>query len=205
MSVSAELTFGYALIVAGICTFVAPTLLSVISEIAPDASMKMGQDLAQPSIESRRRARLRLKDKISVLPNRGLIGVVFLVLSVPMFLSMLGPESQGIYVHLSPAQRLATKCVNDAIVITVKKHNRDIRVTVNGMGIPRNDVWQALVPKLSVRANWEVFVDADQDVDVSDLIAAVEIIRSLGAKPIILTPSLKKQLSDSCTHRLQVD
>lgn len=208
MSVPVELTFGYALIVAGICMFVGPTLLGAVSEIAPDASMKLGQHLAQPSIESRRRAKLRLKDKVSILPNRGLIGgVVVLLVLIPVFQSIQEPDSTGIYVQLSPqrGQGVDENCVSGPILVTVKSHDGSSRVMVNGTEIRWEALRQALITRLSSRANWEVFVDADEDVELSVPVHAFEIIRSLSAKSVILTPALKKQLADSCTHYLQVD
>jgi biopolymer transport protein ExbD len=206
MSVPVELMFGYLLVLAGICTFIAPTLLNAVSEIAPDASMKLGQNLAYNSVEAGRRKRLPLKDRFCVLPNRGLISIVFLILLVPMFQSIMEPGSKGIYLRLF-LQRIPfdEKCLSGAVVVTVKEHNGAIRIRLNGTEIQLENLQQALASQLSHRADWEVFVQGDENIELSDLMPAIEIIRSLRAKAIILTPALKKQLMDGCTRKLQVD
>jgi biopolymer transport protein ExbD len=207
MSVPVELIFGCALILAGIFTFFAPTLLSAISEIALDRSMKMGHQLVHESIELRRQQRLPLRTKFVSLPNRGLLGVVILPLLVPVFLSLFEPESTGIYVQLSPqlGQAVDENCLSGPILLRVKQHDGSSRVVLDGQEIQWSELRPTLISKLSGRANWEVFVEADEDVELSIPVQTFEIIRSLGAKAVILTPTLKKQLVDSCMSLLQVD
>ena len=90
-------------------------------------------------------------------------------------------------------------------MVTVKEHNGAIRIRLNGTEIQLENLQQALENQLSHRADWEVFVQGDENIELSDLMPAIEIIRSLRAKAIILTPVLKKQLMDGCTRKLQVD
>jgi hypothetical protein len=186
MSVPVELIFGCALILAGIFTFFAPTLLSAISEIALDPSMKMGHQLVHESIELRRQQRLPLRTKFVSLPNRGLLGV---------------------YVQLSPqlGQAVDESCLSGPILLRVKQHDGSSRVVLDGQEMQWSELRPTLISKLSGRANWEVFVEADEDVELSVPVQTFEIIRSLGAKAVILTPTLKKQLVDSCMSLLQVD
>ena len=59
MYAPSELELGHLLIVGGLVFLLAPTLLHMLDNYAPDDSMKMGEGLAYESVELRRRRRLR--------------------------------------------------------------------------------------------------------------------------------------------------
>jgi hypothetical protein len=80
--------------VGGLITVFAPFVAGMVANYAPDSSIQLGRNIENDSVELRLRRRLPLKERFSVLPNRGLVGgaAVLLVL-VPIFLMVLPQES----------------------------------------------------------------------------------------------------------------
>lgn len=204
LSVPNELALGYSLGLVGIVVLLAPALIRTVDPFAPDASTTMGEGLAHDSVERRRQRRLPLRNKFTILPNRGLVGgAVVLLLLIPMFLMVAEQESKGIYVRLT-LQRLRgpdENCLAGPIVVKVKSHNASSQMLLNGTEISREELEQSLRTKLSTRANWEVFVEGDDSVSFADPMYAIDVIDSLHAKAVILTPTLKRQMSEGCPSR----
>ena len=172
--------------------------------MAPDASMKLGQNLANQSVEFRRLRRLPLKKRFVVLPNRGLVGgSAVLLLLLPMYLMLEKPDSMGIYVAIN-AQSGRTPddyCIAGPIVVSVLTSDASTKVFLNGSEIRRKDLPHVLRTQLAARANWEVFVEASDLTSYSDAVDAIDQIRSLGAKSVLLTPKLKEKLAEECSIR----
>jgi biopolymer transport protein ExbD len=199
-----ELAVGYLLAVGGIFLVLAPTLLDMVSSYAPDASMKMGQDLAHQSVELGLQGRLPLRKRLSAFPNRGLVGgVVMLLLLVPMFLMVTEQDAKGIYIRLVPQRGPGPdeNCLAGPIVVTIKQHKGVSRTFLNRTEIRREDLDQALRGRLAKRAKQEVFVEGDADLQVADPMYAIEVINALPAKAVILTPGLKRQMDETCRPR----
>ena len=190
--------------VGGVTLLLAPSLLRVFDSYAPDASMKMGEGLAHESVELRRTRRLPLKKRLSVLPNRGLVGgVVMLLLLIPMFLMVVRQESNGIYIRLTPRRGRGPdeNCLVGPIVVKVEPRDASRQMLLNGTEVGREQLERALRAKLSTRANWEVFVEGDDSVPFADPMYVIDVINALHAKAVILTPKLRRQMTDSCPPR----
>jgi biopolymer transport protein ExbD len=204
MSVPNELALGYSLGVIGILVLLARALIRTVDPFAPDASAKMGEGLAHESVERRRARRLALRKRFSVLPDRGLVGgAVVLLLLIPMFLMLPKPDSKGIYVRLTPRRWKGPdeNCLAGLILAEVQLHNGSSKMLLNGREVSRNELEESLITKLSTRANWEVFVKGDESVSFGDVMYAIDVINALHAKAVILSPELKRQITEGCRPR----
>jgi biopolymer transport protein ExbD len=202
MDASNELALGYIFAIVGIVVLFAPTLIRALDDCAPGASVKMASGIADQSIEWRRQQRLPLKKRFST-PNRGVVGsaAVLLVL-VPTFLMVIESDqnNRGIYVRLTPQRGRSPdeNCLAGPVIVTVKRSDASSLFLVNGAEAKREELAQALKIKLASRANWEVFVEAEDAVNFSDAMEAIEVVNSLQARAVILTSRLKKQMADQC-------
>jgi biopolymer transport protein ExbD len=170
-----------------------------MGEVTPD--LKMGE-VAPESVESRRQRRLPLSRKFATLPNRGLVGGgMILLLLVPVFVMVNQHDlARGIYVRLVPRHHSGPdeNCLEGPIVIAVHEHGEVSQLFLNGTEVRREQLEQALKSKLAGRANWEVFIDGDSASPFAEPMYAIDIINSLHAKAVILTPKLKEQLARTC-------
>jgi biopolymer transport protein ExbD len=201
-----ELALGYSLVVVGVVVFLAPALIRMVGSYAPDASMKMGQGLAHESVELRRQRRLPLRRKFTVLPNRELVGgTVSLLLLLPLFYMVTRHDylARGVYVQLVPRHYSGADeiCLESPIVVTINQHGSTRKVLLNGTEVSWEEFERVLKSKLAERANWEVFVEGDDDVSFADPLYVIDVINALHAKAVILTPELKRQMSESCPLR----
>lgn len=201
MSAPNELALGYFLGVVGIVVLLASALNRTVDQFAPDASMKMGVALTHESVERRRTGRLPLNKRFSVLPNRGVVGgAAILLVLIPTFLMVSGQPSKGIYVRLTPSRFTGPDedCLAGPIVVELKSQNALSEMLLNGKKISREELKQSLKTKLSTRANWEVFVDGDESQLLADPMYVIDVVNSLHAKTVILTPKLKRQIAEDC-------
>lgn len=204
MDVSHELACGYVVTLTGIAIVLWPTLSGLIEDVAPDASMKLGQSLADHSVEWRRQQRLPLKKRLVVLPNRGVVGgSAVLLLLLPMYLMLEKPDSRGIYVGINSwAGRITDDyCLAGPIVVTIQKKGTSTHLSLNGSEIRHEELAMALRAQLVVRANWEVFVEGDDSISYSEVMDVIDQVSSLHAKPVMLTPKLKRKLAEGCPFR----
>lgn len=201
LSVPEELAIGYLLILVGMALLCAPALVRLAHDFAPDSSVKLGSNLAHCSVELRQKKRLPLTRCFSTLPNRGLLGgSVVLLLLLPMYLIVEPQESLGIYIRL----RLRffggfnETCLAGPLIVTVHARNHSSYFLLNGVETPRQELEQSLKTNLARRRNWDVFVEADDAVDVAGPVSAIDVINDLHAKAVILTPVLRKQIVTEC-------
>jgi biopolymer transport protein ExbD len=198
MSVPNELALGYSLGVVGIVVLLAPALIRTVDPFAPDVSMKMGAGLAYDSVEIRRRKRLPLKPKFTFLPNRGLVGgAMILLLLLPVFFMVTQHElARGIYVRLLPRHHAGPDeiCLLGPLVVTVRQHGSVAQLFLGGTEVSRERLQEALKSELARRANWEIFIEADDSVSFADPMYVVDAINTLHANAVILTPRLKERL-----------
>lgn len=202
LSVPTELALAYLLAAGGIVTCLASTLIRMVGHCAPDALVKAGERFACESVEMRLRRRLPLKKQFSALPDKAVVGgPLMLLLLIPMFLLILPPTPRGIYVSVSPRRfrESSADCVAGHIVVTMKRHSKLTQLFLNGKEVNREELEPALKAELVRRANWEVFIEADDILDYAEPMYAVDVINTLHANPVILTPNLKEQIaSDEC-------
>ena len=195
-----ELVLGYVQALCGAVLLLHPTLLSVGGTCAPDASMKMGQALAHESVELRARQRLPLKKRLALLPNRGLLGAPVILLLLVMFFAFGPRPSTGFIVRLTP-RRIGTldeKCFAGPLIVTVRYRSTSSQLSLNGTEVTLDRLGPALKPQLSMRANWEVFVEADDVLPFAEAMNAIDVIHSLHANAVMLTPKLKQQIAETC-------
>ena len=198
MLADAELALGCSLAVIGVVVLLAPTFVRMGGSYAPDASMKIGEELAHESVECRRQRRLPLERKFTMLPNRGLVGGALILLPlVPVFMVTQHDLARGIYVRLAPRDHSGPDgiCVAGPIVVTINQHGSLSTLRLDGTEMSREELEQSLKSKLSKRANWEVFVEGEDSVSFADPMYAIDIINALHAKAVILTPKLKRQIA----------
>lgn len=205
MSVPNELALGYSLGLAGIVVLLAPALIRTVDSFTPDASMKMGAALAYDSVEVRRRQRLPLKPKFTFLPNRGPVGgAMILLLLAPVFVMVTEHDlARGIYVRLLPRHHSGPEenCLEGPIVVALKRHADASKLLLNGTEVSRAQLEPALKSKLAGRANWEVFIECDDSAPFAEPMFAVDVINSLHAKAVILTPKFKDEMTNTCSVR----
>jgi len=202
MSVPNGLAAGYSLEVVGIIVLLAPALIRIVDPVAPDAAMTMGANLAHDSVEDRRQRRLPLRKKFSVLRNRGLVGgAMILLLLVPMFVMVTQHDlARGVYVRLAPRHHSGPdeNCLDGPIVVAVRQHGDISQLFLNSTEVGREQLETALKSKLGGRANWEVFIGGDDAADFAEPMFALDVINSLHAKAVILTPRLNEQMAKDC-------
>ncbi len=86
--------------------------------------------------------------------------------------------------------------------MTVVSHSDATRMLLNGKEINREELAPALKAALAERANWEVHVEGDDSVPYADPMYVVDVVNSLYAKAVILTPQLKEQIAAAtCSPR----
>jgi len=195
LDVPTELALGYLLIAAAIVAFLTPILIRMIRGFTPNE---------YPSVEERRRRRLPLRKKFSALPDRAVVGGALMLLLLPaMFLMILPMTPKGLYVRLVPRHdwRPNENCLQGPIVVSVNWHNGSSQMFLNGKEITRDELARALKAELARRENWEVFVEGDDNVSYSDPMYAIDVINSLHARAVLLTPKLKQQIAAAgCAH-----
>jgi biopolymer transport protein ExbD len=192
LDVPSELALAYALAVSGAITLLAPTLIRIAGGFAPGDSVK-APSLDQESAESRLRRRLPLRPRLSAL-DRGVVGsMAVLLLLVPTFLIVdWHTTPKGIYVQLSTTG-LAMQDTDGPIIVSVRWHSGSDQFFLNGKATRRDELATALKAQLARRPNWVVVVEADADVDFAAPVYVMDVINSLRAKTVMLTPRLKEQ------------
>jgi biopolymer transport protein ExbD len=140
------------------------------------------------------RRQLPLKGRISRLPSFGLIyALLLLALLIPVFLIFLGtnPQSTGIEVHLMKLSPIIGQADFDQPPLVVRVESSRIgspsHVYLNSKPV----AWEALESELrnefKSRPKWTVYVQAGDEVEWGDAVRAMDIIRGMGAKVILLT------------------
>jgi biopolymer transport protein ExbD len=91
-------------------------------------------------------------------------------------------------------------CVLGPLVVTVRQRGAITALFLGGKEISQDRFQEALKRELARRANWEVFVEADDSVSFTYAMHAIDAINSLHATAVIFTPTLKEQISKACSH-----
>jgi biopolymer transport protein ExbD len=201
MDAPTELALAYLLSGIGVVALVAPYLIRIAADFAPDASANAGEHFPHVSTEVRLRRRLPLRPKLSALPNRALIGgVVMLLLLLPAFLMMDQTlPAKGFYVRLTPRefQFPLEDRFEGPIVVTVVESGQ---MLLNGKELTRDQLRPALKAALGRRRNWEVTVEGDDSASYADPMFAIEVINSLQARAVILPKKAKAKIApDHCS------
>ncbi len=142
------------------------------------------------------RRTLPLRPRSSRLPPFGLVYTVILAgVLIPTFLIYLyvwryDHRSAGIEVHLlNLGPQRAADSWTGLLVVQVEDVGTGLppRLYLNSKAI----VWEALGPalkdELKSRSEWVVYVEADRNVNWGDAVNAMDIIRGVGAKVVLLT------------------
>jgi len=176
----------------------------MLPPFASEASLKM-EEGTHESVEVRRQRRLPLRRKFTVLPNRGLVGgMMVLILLIPVSILVNQHDlAMGIYVRLVPRHHSGPdeNCLEGPIIVTVKRYGGVIQLFLNGTKVGREQLAPALASKLAWRANWEVFVEGDDSAPYLEPMFVIDVINSIHAKAVILTPKLKEEMAKACVSR----
>lgn len=143
------------------------------------------------------RRKLPLRARFSQPPAFGLVYAVVLAnVLMPSFLIFIyvwgyDHPSVGINVHLLNPGPLSAPRDSWTTPLVVRVENSrvgsPVRLYVNSRAI----AWEALSPALKAelksRSNWVVYVEADRDVNWGDAVNAMDIIRGVGVKVVLLT------------------
>jgi biopolymer transport protein ExbD len=96
---------------------------------------------------------------------------MLLLLLVPMFLIISPIESRGIYVRLTPQLKgVFEDCLGGPIIVTVRRDNASNQMLLNGKRVVQQDLARNLQAELATRANWEVYVEGADPIDLGDAV-----------------------------------
>jgi biopolymer transport protein ExbD len=127
---------------------------------------------------------------------------VLLILPIAFVMVTQNDPARGVYVRVNPQYADPHEtCLENSIIVTMKQHDSVSQIWFAGNEVSPEELERALKPKLAVRANWEVFVEGDDSVPFADWMGAIDVIRALQAKPVILTPALRRQMVERCASR----
>jgi biopolymer transport protein ExbD len=101
------------------------------------------------------------------------------------------PKGLKVYIPKPGTYLLADEPWNNPPVVRVDALGN---LYLNRQPVRLADLGERLEKALSLWADWTVFVDADPDVNVGDVIATVDLIHAIGGtKVLLVTPSMKKE------------
>ena len=129
---------------------------------------------------------------------------MILLLLLPVLFMVTNHElSRGINVRLAPRHQAGPDeiCLLGPVVVTVRQHGSVIQLFLGRTEVKRERLEEALKTELARRADWEVFVEGDDLISLTDAMDVVDAITTLHAKAVILTPKLKEQMAKSCSSR----
>lgn len=154
----------------------------------------------EPNVSFEERQRLAPSRGGAILPHWGLLfsaifGVLLLPTAILQHLNHLTPK--GIYVSLSSTHFAKAKASLSMPPIIVSVQWRgSARFLLNGTEVRREDLGPALKAELSRRPEWIVFVEGAGELDVSEVMYAVDVIHDLHATSVLLTPAMKQSIPD---------
>jgi len=128
---------------------------------------------------------------ISGLPQFGLVcalvvGIVMMVLL--MVFQLNRPISKGLWVFLGGRNQPGKSPIFSPPVIVRIESTRQSppRVYVNSKPVAWKDLGSALTEELKVRSEWVVYVEGDRDLQWDDIVNAVDTIRGVHARAVLL-------------------
>ena len=155
------------------------------------------------------RRKLPLKARFSRPPSFGFVyAAVLTTVLMPSFLIFIGnnPQSAGIEVHLANLGPVKTTVDSwaDALVVRVGNAGNGVppQLYLNSKAIAWEALGTALKAELKSRVDWVVYVEADRDVDWGSAVNAMDIIRGVGAKVVLLTTEPTGSAANSRHARL---
>jgi biopolymer transport protein ExbD len=66
------------------------------------------------------------------------------------------------------------------------------RFFVNGQEVQRNELHDKLIDRLSRRAEWTVYFEANPDVSYMDAVYVMDTVQKCGARLVWVTPKMRK-------------
>jgi biopolymer transport protein ExbD len=130
------------------------------------------------------------------LPNWGLVGASIWWVVIILFVTSMSarPTQLGLFVAVKgrdPAIEEKSPWP-DTLAVVVRTPRRFF---VNGEEIERGKLRATLLERLSHRAVWTVYVEAEYDTVYMDTAYAIDTIQGCGAKVIWITPKLREQMT----------
>lgn len=153
-----------------------------------DASVAEG--FYHPSVERRLRARLPLKSRIAVLPDRSLVFGMPILLSLLMivFINQSFRVPKGIDVGVAPASALIAS--QQALVVQVQRgtgtHSYDEQFRIQNKVVPRDELRSRLKAELAGRDRRRVLISGDEDMPFDWVVEVVDLVNGLGGRPVLV-------------------
>ena len=127
---------------------------------------------------------------ISGLPQFGLVCglVVGIVMMVLMVFQLNRPIPKGLWVFLAGRNDPGKSPIfSPPVIIRIESTRQSPpRVYVNSKPVAWKDLGSALTEELKVRSEWVVYVEGDRDLQWNDVANAVDTIRGLHARAVLL-------------------
>lgn len=139
---------------------------------------------------------------ISALPTFGFFCATILSLLVISFMMIyaIHPHPKGIRVLIrsSYPEITSTGAVEQPIVVRIEDVGPDFpyRLYVNSKPVPRNELESALRDELKRRPDWIVGVEADPNLPWMAVVDAVDLIKQMQARAVLLTPETSKWMRE---------
>lgn len=202
MYVGNELTLGLVLLGVGAVAIWTRVVMSVVSTYAPGKDVGIENGFYHQSVEQRRKARLPLREKFSVLPDRAVMfGMPVMGMMLVMVLMDLPLPSKGIFVAIAARGSAPATVAEQPVVVQVEKTpnpNFDKEAwpsrrerwapvfRVQGQLIAESDLRRALKKELARRGDWSVFIYGDDDLPFQSVVEVVDVVNGLGGRPVLV-------------------
>lgn len=183
----------FMLVCGGIIWLIVPLAMRTMGNWASGDDARVEPGFESNNVELRRRERLPLRRRISLLPDRSVLfgGPVLLMLLVMVVLTT-PPTSRGIYVTLVvPSSTPAPTSTEAAVVVQVERGDRKdsgwvARYRVQGKAVAPSALSEVLKHELARRNPWVVYVYGDEDLPYADVMYAVGVINELHAHAVLV-------------------
>jgi biopolymer transport protein ExbD len=129
---------------------------------------------------------------ISGLPHWGLFSGAVLWILIFIFVIFAPQTPHGLFVSLGSHEVAGWEKSpwQESLAVCVRPHGRFF---MNGEEVERNSLRAKLLERLSRRAVWTVYFEADSDTVYMDDIYAIDTIQGCGAKLIWITPKMREE------------
>jgi biopolymer transport protein ExbD len=153
-----------------------------------------------------------LGPRLSRLPSFGLVYTVVLgVTLIPTFLIYLyvwGYDHRSVGIEVRLVKPVPLKAPTDSwthpLTVRIESGGGDSapRIYLNSGAVALEGLSPLLKAELKSRTEWVVYVEADSDVNWGDAVNAMDIIRTSGARVVLLTtPSASSRADSTRAHR----
>jgi biopolymer transport protein ExbD len=148
--------------------------------------------------------------KLAGIPGFGLsYSSVLILVTIPaalFYIALFGYGHKGLEVRITVAPPSGSR-PQGCLVISVLRPGEgattnDPEVRLNSKPVSWMYLRQSLEQKLNRRTGWTVLVEGDRSLEVADVVRVIDTARGVqpGIAVVLLTPTLKKTLSNECVN-----